>query len=173
MPAPAPPDSADGFDAFDDSVKKANANLATIPAWATGIKAAITDGQSFTATAVTVTNPATWRLDSFSAFKLNHMIQIDCAMTLIGTAITFSATAQATSSLLTITNTALRLLLQWTACLDARLANTGVFVIIGYPTADLVQLWSGAAPSRVIPTNSQLTFHAVYNEQVVGRTLTP
>ena len=173
MPAPALPDSADGYDAFDDSVRQANTNLGVIPPWAATRQVALSTGQTFTSTAVSVTAPANWRLDSFNAFKLNHLIQMDCQMTLLGTALTAAANGALVSPLLTLVNTALRPLTIWTPILDARLNDTGAFVILGYPTADVVQIWQSGIPSRVFATGAVLRFHATYFDQWVDTTLMP
>jgi hypothetical protein len=173
MPAPALPDSADGYDAFDDSVRQANTNLGVIPPWAATRQIALSTGQTFTSTAVSVTNPAIWRLDSFNAFKLNHLIQMDCQMTLLGSAIASTATGSLTSPLLTMVNTALRPLTVWTPTFEARLNDTGVMVILGWATLDAIQIWQAAIPSRSFGTGAVLRFHATYLDQWVDTTLMP
>lgn len=171
MPAPALPDPADGFDAFDDSVKQANTNLNTIPPWAAPIKTAVYDGQSFTAT--TVTALTGWRVDSFNAYKINHLIHMDAQLTLTGAAITSTAGGGLQSPLFTMANTGLRPITQWTSTSDARLNDTGVWVIIGYATLDAVSIWHCSALSRTFATGSVLRFHAAYLDQGVDTTLTP
>jgi hypothetical protein len=170
MPAPALPDSADGYDAFDDSVKQANTNLNTIPSWAAGIQTAVTTGQTFTTAAVTAA--ANWRVDTFSAFKLDHVIQMDATMTLTGVGFSFSANGQYNAALLTLTDSALRPLVRYVSCLDTRVADTGCSVLIGYPTfADVTLHSGGATPSRAIATGAQLRFHAFYLDQWVDTTI--
>jgi hypothetical protein len=171
MPGPADPASADGYDAFNDSVVQADANFALLPPWSQTIVEKTYTGVEYGIGAITVLTG--WTCEAFLAVKMDRIITIDATFTYTGAGFTSAADCIVSPRVNIFTlPTALRPVF-WAPALNARLANTAAHIIIGYPTTDVVAVDALAVPSRAIATGSQLYLHAAYADQTFTLSYTP
>lgn len=172
MPAPLGPDSADGYDAFNDDVVAANANFAGMSSWSDQFSAEAYGGAEYNGTGW-VDTLSGWTCNAFTAVRLNRVVHIaarfTCSVAL--KAETDGSFLVSTASIATISNSGLRPLNTQIATIkETRFADTQATLSLGgfnlaTSKYDLLKLSCIAIGGRTIPAGSVLTMAACFYNQ--------